>query len=98
VKDKPFSCRGEQWDLSIEAGKQFLERLLLYSTFRYSEIHLPYTHYGDGQTERIGGFREKDNLGVSIGAEMKFAESISVRAEKSFLDEDSYALGIYITF
>ena len=95
-KNDPFSSKSEEWHLSVDAAKKF-SKCLLYSALRYSESTIPYTHAGP-PVVRIGGFKERDNMGIAVGGEIKFAKKISLCLEKRFVDEDAYTLGIYFTF
>ncbi len=92
----PFSSKSEEWHVSVDVAKKF-SRCLFYSAVRYSESTIPYTHAGP-PVVRIGGFKERDNLGVAVGVEIKFAKKVSLCLEKRFVDEDAYTLGIHFTF
>ena len=95
--DDPFSCKSEEWHVSVDAGRRLNKYILLYASMRYSEITLPYTH-ADPQIPRIGGFKERDNMGIAVGAEIKLAKKISLSLEKRFADEDAYTVGLHYIF
>ncbi len=93
----PFSCKSEEWHVSVDVARKLNKHLLLYTSGRYSEIALPYTH-ADPHIPRIGGFEERDNLGIAVGAEIKLAKKISLSLEKRFVDEDAYTAALHYTF
>ena len=86
-----FSAEPEEWNLSFDLAKEVGEYLNLYGVLRYSELNIPFTHPAGSQT-RIGGYKADDNIGVSIGAEIKFLEKIFLCLEERFIDEESYIL------
>jgi len=84
-----FSAKPEEWDLSFDLVKELGEYVNLYGVLRYSELDIPFTHPATGNKTRIGGYKSENNVGGSIGVELKLLEKISLCLERRFVDEES---------